>query len=317
MGPQATPVGQIFRYTLHGDRSLRELRALQDFVVERRLRAVQGVADVVTFGGFERQYQVRIDLGAAGQRGRVGGRGAPRAGPHQRQRRRRLRRHRRAGVRGARPRGGDVAGRPRAGGGARGERGAGARARRGDAGRGLDAAARRRRPRTDRRGGRGHRPAAPRREPRHGADGPARAGRGSSTREILPRGVRIEPIYDRSLAWSTRRSTPSTTTSLNGVLLILAVWCACSSAAWRGLLIVAVVVPLSLLTAFIGLRWMGLPANLISMGAIDFGILVDGAIVVLEATSSTRSTTSRSATKRDGDRGRRPARWPARSRWRC
>lgn len=61
IGPQATPVGQIYRYTLEGPRSLRELRAIQDFVVERRLRAVPGVADVVTFGGFERQFQVRID----------------------------------------------------------------------------------------------------------------------------------------------------------------------------------------------------------------------------------------------------------------
>ncbi|MEZ4454074.1 MAG: efflux RND transporter permease subunit, partial [Nannocystaceae bacterium] len=61
MGPQATPVGQIYRYTLHGDRSLRELRAIQDFVVERRLRAIDGVADVVTFGGFERRYQLRLE----------------------------------------------------------------------------------------------------------------------------------------------------------------------------------------------------------------------------------------------------------------
>jgi heavy metal efflux system protein len=69
MGPQATPVGQIYRYTLRGNRSLRELRAIQDFVVERRLQAVDGVADVVTFGGYKRQYQLRIDparLAAAG-----------------------------------------------------------------------------------------------------------------------------------------------------------------------------------------------------------------------------------------------------------
>ncbi|MCL2824717.1 MAG: efflux RND transporter permease subunit, partial [Polyangiaceae bacterium] len=45
-----------------------------------------------------------------------------------------------------------------------------------------------------------------------------------------------------------------------------------------------VVVPVSLLTAFVGLSFMGLPANLISLGAIDFGILVDGAIIMVEAT---------------------------------
>src|SRR5690606_13366215 len=47
-------------------------------------------------------------------------------------------------------------------------------------------------------------------------------------------------------------------------------------------LVVASVIPLALLTAFIGLRSLGLPANLVSMGAIDFGILVDGAVVLVE-----------------------------------
>ena len=49
-----------------------------------------------------------------------------------------------------------------------------------------------------------------------------------------------------------------------------------------GSLVVAVVIPLSLLVAFLGLYALGLPANLISMGAIDFGILVDGAVVLVE-----------------------------------
>jgi cobalt-zinc-cadmium resistance protein CzcA len=51
----------------------------------------------------------------------------------------------------------------------------------------------------------------------------------------------------------------------------------------RGSLIVAVVIPLSLLAAFAGLYLIGLPANLISMGAIDFGIIVDGAVVLVES----------------------------------
>src|SRR5262249_42171527 len=50
----------------------------------------------------------------------------------------------------------------------------------------------------------------------------------------------------------------------------------------RSSLIVTAVIPLALLTAFIGLYLLGLPANLISMGAIDFGILVDGAVVLVE-----------------------------------
>ena len=47
-------------------------------------------------------------------------------------------------------------------------------------------------------------------------------------------------------------------------------------------LIVASIIPLALLTAFVGLQAISLPANLISMGAIDFGILVDGAVVLVE-----------------------------------
>src|SRR5262249_45628708 len=46
--------------------------------------------------------------------------------------------------------------------------------------------------------------------------------------------------------------------------------------------IVAVVIPLSLLATFIGLRLRGIPANLLSLGAMDFGIIVDGAVIVLE-----------------------------------
>ena len=50
----------------------------------------------------------------------------------------------------------------------------------------------------------------------------------------------------------------------------------------RGALVVAVVIPLALLCAFSGLHALGMPANLISMGAIDFGILVDAAVVLVE-----------------------------------
>ena len=50
----------------------------------------------------------------------------------------------------------------------------------------------------------------------------------------------------------------------------------------RAAAIVAVVIPLSLLATFIGLTWRGIPANLISLGAMDFGIIVDGAVIVVE-----------------------------------
>ena len=50
----------------------------------------------------------------------------------------------------------------------------------------------------------------------------------------------------------------------------------------RAAAIIAVVIPLSLLATFIGLTWRGIPANLLSLGAMDFGIIVDGAVIVVE-----------------------------------
>ena len=59
----ATPVGEVMRYRLRGDgQTTTELRTLQDWVVERGLRQVPGVADVVAMGGFIKQYEVQPDL---------------------------------------------------------------------------------------------------------------------------------------------------------------------------------------------------------------------------------------------------------------
>jgi cobalt-zinc-cadmium resistance protein CzcA len=63
IAPNATPVGEIMRYRLKGDGlSTTELRTLQDWVVERGIRQVPGVADVVAMGGFIKQYEVQPDL---------------------------------------------------------------------------------------------------------------------------------------------------------------------------------------------------------------------------------------------------------------
>ena len=62
LGPMTTGVGEIFRYRLEApNHPLVEQRALQDWVVERKLRSVQGVADVVAFGGGVKQYQIEVD----------------------------------------------------------------------------------------------------------------------------------------------------------------------------------------------------------------------------------------------------------------
>src|SRR5262249_2849083 len=63
LAPLSTPIGELFRYRLQGDRQdSRELRTLEDWVVERQLKTVPGVADVVSIGGLVKQYEVQPDL---------------------------------------------------------------------------------------------------------------------------------------------------------------------------------------------------------------------------------------------------------------
>jgi cobalt-zinc-cadmium resistance protein CzcA len=62
MGPVATGLGEVFHYVLTSDtRDLTELRTIQDWVIKPALRTVPGVAEINSWGGFEKQYQVRID----------------------------------------------------------------------------------------------------------------------------------------------------------------------------------------------------------------------------------------------------------------
>jgi len=62
MGPVATGLGEIFHYVVYSDsRSLTELRTIQDWTIKPVLRAVPGVAEINSWGGYEKQYQVRID----------------------------------------------------------------------------------------------------------------------------------------------------------------------------------------------------------------------------------------------------------------
>ncbi|HEY8073921.1 MAG TPA: efflux RND transporter permease subunit, partial [Labilithrix sp.] len=64
LGPNDTPVGQVYQYTLESDHHTpSELRSWQDWVVSKRLKTVPGVADVVNFGGFQKEYHVLADPG--------------------------------------------------------------------------------------------------------------------------------------------------------------------------------------------------------------------------------------------------------------
>src|SRR2546421_3930659 len=63
LAPLSTPIGELFRYRLNGPgMDLREVRSTQDWVVARYLKLAPGVADVVSLGGFLKQYQVNLDL---------------------------------------------------------------------------------------------------------------------------------------------------------------------------------------------------------------------------------------------------------------
>ena len=97
---------------------------------------------------------------------------------------------------------------------------------------------------------------------------------------ILPDGVKIETFMDRTNLVDTTLNTVSHTL-LEGMALVLIVLIIYLGS-WQGAILVAVTVPLSLLIAFILMKITDIPANLLSLGAIDFGILVDGAIVMME-----------------------------------
>lgn len=98
--------------------------------------------------------------------------------------------------------------------------------------------------------------------------------------QILPKDIKVRPFYDRSdlVAVTTRVVRDNL---LRGMLLVVVVLIFFLYDVRAGL-IVAVTIPLSLLVAFIGLDLQGASANLLSIGAIDFGILVDAAVVMVE-----------------------------------
>lgn len=98
--------------------------------------------------------------------------------------------------------------------------------------------------------------------------------------ETLPKGTRLHVFMDRTNLVDTTLHTVSHTLFEGMVLVVLVLILFLGS--WRGALLVALTIPLSLLIAFILMQLTDIPANLLSLGAIDFGILVDGAIVMME-----------------------------------
>jgi heavy metal efflux system protein len=98
--------------------------------------------------------------------------------------------------------------------------------------------------------------------------------------ETLPQGVEIHPFLDRTDLVNTTLHTVSHTL-LYGMFLVLLILIIFLGS-WRGALIVATTIPLSLLIAFILMHLTKIPANLLSLGAIDFGIIIEGSIITME-----------------------------------
>lgn len=98
--------------------------------------------------------------------------------------------------------------------------------------------------------------------------------------KILPEGVKIKEFYNRQtlLDFCIETVTHNLIEGIVLVTLIVLIFLA----DWRASLIVSMIIPLSLLFAFTCLKLLGMNVNLLSLGAVDFGIIIDGTVVVVE-----------------------------------
>ena len=280
MGPISTGLGEVFQFTLHNDNlTLMQLEEVLDWQVAPQLRTVPGVVEVNSFGGEDRQYQVILDpkrlQAAAVSVAQVVDaleRSNANAGggyiEHNREHfvigtdglvkdREDLKRV----VIGATPQGvpvtiatvGDVQFGPRLRRGAATKDGKGevvvgvALMLMGENSRTVTAAAK---------------------------------AKLAAIEPSLPPGTQIKPFYDRS-ALVDRTIRTVATNLAEGALLVVAVLFLLLGDLRAGL-VVAAVIPLSLLFAVVAMNALGLSGNLMSLGAIDFGLLVDGAVIIVE-----------------------------------
>ena len=279
LGPVATAFGEVYQYTLEGEGySAMELKTLHDWEIKYQLRAVPGVADISTWGGYTRQYEIEVDpyrLRAHGltlrdvfervrdNNDNFGGGFVEHASEQY-----------------------TVRGLGRVG----SERDLGTivlTAHEGTAVYLRDVAEVKI----------GH-------FPRQGAV--TRDGRGETVsgtvimlrgqnsktviervkealegiRRSLPEGVNIVPFYDQSVVIDGTIRTVRNNLLQGGALVVAILFLFLGN--FRAALLVAAVIPLSMLFAFIGMRWFGITANLMSLGAIDFGMIVDGAVIMIE-----------------------------------
>ncbi len=98
--------------------------------------------------------------------------------------------------------------------------------------------------------------------------------------QILPKDIKMKTFYDRQDLMDFTTSTIMHNLIEGIILVMVIVWI--FMADWRTTLIVSLIIPLSLMFAFLCLRLSGMGANLLSLGAIDFGVIIDAAVVMVE-----------------------------------
>ncbi|ARW49158.1 efflux RND transporter permease subunit [Acetobacter pasteurianus] len=107
-----------------------------------------------------------------------------------------------------------------------------------------------------------------------------------SIRQSLPTGVTLEPYYTRATLTGQTIATVRDNLLMGAVLVIAVLVVVMGS--WQAALVIASVIPVALVCAMAGMRYFGISANLLSLGAIDFGMIVDGSLVVIEHILSRR-----------------------------
>ena len=280
LGPLSTPIGELYRYTLSGGGlDSMKLRELEDWVVEPRFLQVPGVADVTPFGGLVKRYQIQVDplalskyglsISQIGDSVRANNSNAGGAMLDNKQQSMVIR-----GV-GLIQNASDIEN--------------------------IVVTEAKGVPVFVRDVGKVDITAAPQTgifgvgPDTGGVEGIVLMRRGENPTEVLkaikaavddlnetrlPSGVRLSPIYDRTDLVNNTLQTVSHTL-LEGLLIVVFVLFLFLGSA-RAALLTAITIPLSLLFAFICMHFSGIPANLLSLGALDFGIIVDATLVMVE-----------------------------------
>ena len=96
----------------------------------------------------------------------------------------------------------------------------------------------------------------------------------------LPDGVIAKPVYSRSYLVEQTIATVQENLAIGALLVIVVLFAMLGN--WRGALVTAAVIPLSMLMTITGMVEAGISGNLMSLGALDFGLIVDGAVIIVE-----------------------------------